>query len=83
MIDKLGSPETYNHYPTGLGGGLLARRTGCSSATRNTPAALPTQWSSTGRRASRPRAKCGTSTTTAPTSCRPSSNAAASRCRTS
>ncbi len=39
------------------------RRTACSSATR-TRAACATRWSSTGRPASRPGARCATSTTT-------------------
>ena len=54
MIDKLGSPDTYNHYPTGCRYPL----------------------SSTGPTALRAVLRCGTSTTTAPTSCRPFSNAA-------
>ena len=42
MIDKLGGPDTYNHYPTGWAA-RSRRRSGCSSATR-TWAASPTRW---------------------------------------
>ena len=72
------SPDTYNHYPTGWAV-AFSTRIACSSAT---PSGWhrAIRWSSTGRRASRRRAKCGTSTTTAPTSCRRSSSAAAWRC---
>ena len=45
-----------------------------------TRAASATRWSSTGRRASRPRARSATSTTTRSTSSRRSSSASASRC---
>jgi hypothetical protein len=75
MIDKLGSPETYNHYPTGW------------AVAFSTPYRMFKRYSqyvggtadpliSTGPTASRPVVRCGTSTTTAPTSCRPFSNAA-------
>ena len=42
MIDKLGTPDTYNHYPTGWAV-ASRRRTGCSSATP-TRAASATRW---------------------------------------
>ena len=62
-LDDLGSPNTYNHYPTGWAVGVLDARSRCSSATR-TRAARATRWSSTGRRGSRRAARSATSTTT-------------------
>jgi arylsulfatase A-like enzyme len=69
MLDKLGSPDTYNHYPTGWPW-PSARRTACSSATRSTPAAPRIRWSSTGRKGSGRAASSVINTTTAPTSSR-------------
>ena len=43
LIDKLGGPDTYEHYPTGWAV-AARRRSRCSSATRNTPAARATRW---------------------------------------
>ena len=79
MIDQLGSPDTYNHYPTGW------------AMAFSTPYRMFKRYSLPGRRvrsAGDPlagrhqgaRARCASSTTTAPTSCRRSSSAAASRC---
>ncbi len=56
------------------------RRSRCGSGTRST-AAPATRASSPGREASRPAARCVTSTTTPSTSCRPCSTASASSCR--
>ena len=46
MIDTLGSPDTYDHYPTGW---AVAFSTACSSAIPGIAAGRPTRWSSTGR----------------------------------
>ena len=75
-------PEHVQPLPDGLGDGLLDAVPHVQ-ALRRTRAACATRWSSTGRPASRPRARCATSTTTPPTSCRRSSTCAASRCPTS
>ncbi len=81
MIDKLGSPETYNHYPTGWAAAFC---TPFQMFKRYTyQAGSPIRSWCTGPRASRPAARCATSTTTAPTSSRRSSSAAACRCPTS
>ena len=71
MIDKLGSPDTYNHYPTV---GCIQHAISDVQALLNRGTADPL--SSTGPTALRAVLRCGTSTTTAPTSCRPFSNAA-------
>jgi arylsulfatase A-like enzyme len=78
MIDKLGSPETYNHYPTGW------------AVAFSTPYRMFKRYSYQGGVCDPlvihwPRgwlrgARCATSTTIAPTSSRRSSTAAASRC---
>jgi arylsulfatase A-like enzyme len=78
MIDQLGTPDTYNHYPTGWAV-AFSTPTGCSSGTP-TRAGSATRWSSTGRPASRPAAKSATSTTTPPTSSPPSWTCAGWRC---
>jgi arylsulfatase A-like enzyme len=70
MVDELGSPATYNHYPP-AGRRRSRRRTRCSSATP-TRAASATRWSSTGPPGSRRGARSVISTTTRRTSCRPS-----------
>jgi arylsulfatase A-like enzyme len=77
-LDVLGSPETYNHYSTGWAS-HSTRPARCSSATPGR-AASPIQWSCTGRRGSRPGARSATSTPTAPTSSRWSTNVWASSC---
>ena len=79
LIDRLGGPDTYEHYPP-AGRRRRRRRSRCSSATRSMPAARAIRWSSRGRRASRRAEKCATSTTTAPTSSRRSSTSAGWRC---
>ena len=75
MIDKLGSPDTYNHYPTGW---AVAFSTPYRMFKRYSQYVGGTAdpLSSTGPTALRAVLRCGTSTTTAPTSCRPFSNAA-------
>ena len=67
MLDKLGGPDTYNHYPTGW---AAAFSTPFRMFKRYTyqggvcdPLVIP------GRPGSRPAARCATSTTTARTSC--------------
>lgn len=70
-LDSLGSPETYNHYPR-AGRPRSPRRSRCSRGTPSTRAAPATRWSSTGRPGSGRAGRCATSTTTRPTSWRPS-----------
>jgi arylsulfatase A-like enzyme len=74
-LDDLGSPNTYNHYPTGWAG-PSRRRSRCSSATPM-PEERAIRWSSPGRRGSMRGARCAISTTTSRTSCPPCSTAAA------
>ena len=77
MIDQLGTPATYNHYPTGW---AVAFSTPYRMFKRYSyqGGVAAIRWWSTGRPASRPGARSASSTTTAPTSSRPSSTAAGS-----
>ena len=78
-LDVLGSPATYNHYPTGW---AWAFNTPFKMWKRyNFEGGIGGPWSSRGPRGSRRRARCATSTTTRPTSCRRSTTASASSCR--
>jgi arylsulfatase len=74
MIDELGSPKTYNHYPNGWAMAFNTRSR-CGSGMSST-AAPPTRASSPSPRPRpvprRAGASCGTNTTTRSTSCRPS-----------
>ena len=78
-LDELGSPDTYNHYPTGW---ALAFSTPFKMFKRYSYQGgvcdpLVIHWP----KGSRPRARCATSTTTRPTSSRRSSSASASSSR--
>jgi hypothetical protein len=76
MVDKLGSPETYNHYSTGRAM-AFTRRASCSSATPGR-AVSRTRWSCTGPTASQPGVRSATSTRTAQTFSPPSMSASGS-----
>ena len=82
FVDVLGSPKTYNHYPTGWAW-RSTRRSRCGSATATCGAARPTRCSCRGRPGSRPGASSGRSTPTRSTSCPRSTKPSASTSRTS
>ena len=44
LIDVLGGPDTYEHYPDRMGSQPSRHRSRCSSGTRNTRAAPVTRW---------------------------------------
>ncbi len=73
VIDEIGGPEHFNHYPVGLDAGPATRRSGAGSA-RRTGAARPTPSSCPGRRASGARRGPHASTRTSSTWCRRSSS---------
>ena len=77
--DNWGDATTPTRTTTRAGPWPATRRSGTSSRA-STAAASRTHWSSTGPRASRPRARSATSTTTSPTSRRRSWRSSASRC---
>ncbi len=77
--DKLGSPDTYEHYPTGWAAATSAPFKMFKRYSKYAGGTCD-RWYLDGPRASRQRARFATSTTTAPTSSRPSSRSAGWRC---
>ena len=79
-LDELGSPATYNHYPTGWAAAFntpmkMWKRFNFEGGTADSDDRVVA-----GRHRAR-RASCATSTATRPTSCRWSTTASASSCR--
>ncbi len=72
-LDKLGEPRHLQPLPDGLGGGVLHAVPDVQALLAVRRRHLRPAGDLTGRKASRRRARCVTSTTTPPTSCRPSS----------